>query len=160
MARYSWIPPATLARRNKVAIIQPQRGAIEELCRGRDSKAASLPAQIELAQLVLDDSTPLHVLGISEGNGSHSDVRGMDVLVVGDSPLSTDGREVRRTTPQCAFAVLLRLPTEQELAQWEGSPDSRGCLRCVELLRFRVFRLNEARVVFARTGKHVLYPNI
>lgn len=143
-----------------MAIIQAQRSAIEEL-RGYYPEATALPAQIELAQLTLDNGMSLHMLGISERHGSYSDAHGMSVLVLGvdSSPSSGDSREVRTTASGsgCAYAVLLRTPTKRELDQW-SNPDSRNCLMCVELLR--LVELSGARAIFGRTGKYVLYPEL
>ncbi len=138
-------------RRNKVAIVQVQREIIEGF-RGH-AEATQLPEQIDGAQLMLDDGTRLHVLGISE---ARSGVHGVNVLVVGDSPPSE--KPPRIGSYQCAYAVLLRTPIAQELDQWRGSPDSRNCLLCVELLS--LVAVNTGRVTFGRTGTYRLYTRL
>jgi len=139
-------------RRNKVAIVQVQREVIEEL--RKHAKAAPLPERIESTQLALDDGTRLHVLGISE---AREGVHGANVLVVGDSPPSEKRPRIGRQDYQCAYAVLLRTPTEQELDQWHNRI-GRDCLLCVELLR--LVELSGARAIFGRTGKYTLYPQL
>ena len=138
-------------RRNTVAIVQVQREVIEEL--RKHAKAAPLPERIESTQLALDDGTRLHVLGISE---AREGVHGANVLVVGDSPPSEKRPRGRRDSG-CAYAVLLRTPTKQELDQWHNRI-GRDCLLCVELLR--LVESSGARAIFGRTGRYTLYPQL
>lgn len=135
-----------------MAIVQVQREVIEGL--GEHAKASPLPERIESAHLVLDDGTRLHTLGISE---AREGIHGANVLVVGDSPPSEKRSRTGRRDSRCAYAVLLRTPTKQELDQW-SNPDSRNCLLCVELLR--LVEMNGARAVFGRTGKCLLYTQL
>ena len=134
-----------------MAIVQVQREVIEGL--RKHAKAAPLPERIESTQLALDDGTRLHVLGISE---AREGVHGANVLVVGDSPPSEKRPRGRRDSG-CAYAVLLRTPTKQELDQWHNRI-GRDCLLCVELLR--LVESSGARAIFGRTGRYTLYPQL
>lgn len=86
-------------------VLQTQRRGIEEL----HKHAEPLPHLDITTPLVLPDGTPLHILGVSNGVGSCSDIHDMDVLVVGTRP-RVDGPPrfpYGSSATTCSYMVLL-----------------------------------------------------
>ncbi|MBI4127593.1 MAG: hypothetical protein HY459_00830 [Parcubacteria group bacterium] len=135
-------------------ILQMQRRAIESL---RDH-AHEFPRIDPRAELILNDGTPLEILGISQGVGTCSEIHGMNVLVVGTEPLhAARAAAMSRTLLDCAYTVLLRGPTVQEVEE-ERNRHLWGdghAFACVELLR-SITRKNH-RIILTRTGRKRLY---
>lgn len=135
-------------------ILQMQRSAIESF----KNDAAGLPALDPDTELFLRDGRSLEVLGVSEGYGTCSGIHGMDVLVVRVAPPRADGtRMLKRAPLNCAYSVLLRGPTVDEVKEERGRHlwGDGHAFACVELLR-SIGKENR-RVTLSCTGKIRLY---
>lgn len=131
-------------------IRQMQRRAIEELCDVVNDQLSPIKLKPGIAFRAADERS-LFPLGVSTGVGTCSDIYGMNVLVLGDEP-PRDERLREDIAVQCAYAVLLRLPRDDE---WR---DRNRPKLCVE--RLAVATVSEQKIVFSRTGFSKLYHRI
>lgn len=131
-------------------IIQMQRRAIERLRDNAPSPLSDMEAKI----LTLADGTRIYPWGTSTGEGSCSDIKGMNVLVVGSSPFGSDVW-LRGPLQKHAYVVLSREVTDAEREEYYRRNPWKPGLGCVELLRH--VRTDEQSVIFERTGRVEIY---
>jgi hypothetical protein len=133
-------------------VIQFQRRAIESL--NDEPEAVPPPANLDADQIYTADGKQLHIAGISEGIGTCSDIKKMDVLVLSELP---PVRVRSHGELACAYTVLLRPLDEQEV-QGDILAKQGVARMCVELLEPQ--EAQSEGIIFDRTDKSVPYTNI
>lgn len=135
-------------------IIQMQRRAIESL--RPEKKPANFLLLDDCRRVVLMDGTSLFPLGISEGIGTCSDIKDINVLVVAKT--KPDGFhfdwQLLYQRP-VEYAVLVRVATDDECWMAGKNPQHVGHL-AVELLR--PVQTEDRTLIFQRTDKLAVYP--
>lgn len=134
-------------------ILQRQRRAIESL-RGKIKRDLG-GAQVD-QELCLENGQRVHLLGVSGGFGTCSDIHGLDVMVVGFSPPPNGKPYIDPwvSIDRCRYTVLVREPTTLE----ESGLPHRGPVLAVELLE--PVTKDDQKIVFTRTGQSECYPVI
>ena len=102
----------------------------------------------------------LHLLGISEGTGTCSDLHGINIAVFSEHPFDPKRHRLITESKPCHGAVLLRDPTEKEIREHrhEFSVDDQ-CLQAVEgLISVPTKGGNILR--FKPNGKSALYVQL
>ncbi|OVE79369.1 hypothetical protein BVY00_00530 [bacterium G20] len=139
-------------------IRQYQRRAIEAFV--GEPEAIPPPSEAQRQKYVLTtDGICLFPLGVSVGEGSCSDIYGMNVLVVSEfEPGENAVRDWagRLANLSCVYTVEYRTPTAQEIESSGFHPST--ALACVELLR-PLDTVIEG-VIFERTNKVQVYANV
>lgn len=140
-------------RGNMGLVFQLQRRAIEDL--RNEVGAAPITCGDIGGYIQTSTGERLYIAGISPGIGTCSDVHGMDVLVLSESPIA-EQRNIGELA--CAYAVLVRDLTGQE-ATTDSLARSGVARRCVELLQPVGVSENGA-AVFDRTGNISIYTKL
>ena len=132
-------------------VMQAQRRAIEDLV----PKKKGLPKSIADANLCLRDKKDIYILGVSPGQGTCSDIHGMDVLVLATESPENGPRIVHDSSiVTCKYAVLLRRPTEDEVEKAQEYLCATS-LMALELLEPIIW--DENKIVFKATGEVMCY---
>ena len=102
----------------------------------------------------------IYLLGISEGVGTCSDLKDVNIAVFGRKKPSYIRFPKKTKEIICEWAALLREPSQQELKE-EGK-DSKS-MPYLQVEEMRIYRIEEKcrlkRVYFCLTGKKKLYAN-
>lgn len=134
------------------SIRQYQRGAIEALAKLVTWKPLPSVAEKGMRPSLFStvDNDMLYYAGISVGEGTCAEIKGMNVLVL-DATYRAQHKYF--SMPECAYAVLLRYPTVGELTA-QGFEDRTGIL-CVELLE--TVSAKDGAALFRRTNENKCY---
>ena len=132
-------------------VMQAQRRAIEDLV----PKKKILPENIADAKLYLNNRKRVYILGVSPGQGTCSDIHGMDVLVLATEAPANGPRIVHDSSIEtCKYAVLLRKPTEKEVEKAQEYLCATS-LMALELLEPILW--DENKIIFKLTGRVKCY---
>ncbi len=133
----------------------PQRRALEAL-----KPEKIYPLIISTEDKYYFNGKEIYLLGISEGIGTCSDLKDINIAVFGQKEPCSPRFPRGKTEVDCSWAVILRDPTDEEMEQEER--DGRiPCLTVEGIEILGKFLIKKGRTIyqFISTGKKKIYVN-
>ena len=136
------------------AIIQRQRRAIEHFY--HQGIRNQIRIENPLDNFKLNDGSILYLGGVSQGIGTCSDIKGMNIPVFWQGEIRIPTEKELEVLKNCHYVVLLRktLPTDHFMC----SKDPRILKKSIELLNLDSVN-QDSFIIFSRTNQGVAYSS-